>query len=210
MREPPGANHAPRRTGRRRGPSRTRTAIIDAARSAFATAGYDSVSIRSIARRAGVDAALVHRFFGSKESLFMAAMSFPVKPSELVPALLAGGSDRLGERVVTAILTLNDAVGAGAPFATLLRAAASNEQAARMVREFLVAEVLGRVACAAAPDQPELRATLAGSQIMGLVAARYIVRIPHAASAEPAYLAACVGPTIQRYLTGPLPPGATD
>ena len=87
------AGASPRRTGRRRGPTRTRGAILDAARAAFAARGYDAVSVRSVARDAGVDPALVHRFFGSKEQLFVAAMELPVAPVALVAAILAGGVD---------------------------------------------------------------------------------------------------------------------
>jgi AcrR family transcriptional regulator len=197
---------APRspRTGRRPGPSRTRQAITDAARAAFAAHGYDAVSIRAVARAARVDPALVHRFFGSKEDLFVTAMELPFAPGQLAQALLAGGREGLGEHLVETLLDLNDPPGGSAPFVALLRGAVSNEQAARMLREFLTTEVLGRVAAAAAPDQPELRAALAGSQILGLVMARYVVRIPPAVAADPSQLTACVGPTIQRYLTGAL------
>jgi AcrR family transcriptional regulator len=80
---------SPRRTGRRPGPNRTRAAILAAARSAFAARGYDAVSVRAVAREAGVDPALVHRFYGSKEELFVAAMELPLSPGQLVPALLA-------------------------------------------------------------------------------------------------------------------------
>src|SRR3982751_3297600 len=88
------------RTGRRPGPNRTRAAILDAARAAFVQRGYEAVSIRSVARAAGVDPALVHRFHGSKEELFVAAMELPVSPGQLVPALLADGVENLGERLV--------------------------------------------------------------------------------------------------------------
>jgi AcrR family transcriptional regulator len=193
----------PRRTGRRPGPSRTREQILQAARAAFAARGYDAVSVRAIARDARVDPALVHRFFGSKESVFVAAMQLPVQPSRLVPAILAAGPNGLGERVVETLLTLYDKSGAGAPFQAFLRAAVTNEQAATMLREFLTTEILGRVA-AAAPDQPELRAALAASQILGLVMARYIVRVPRIVEADRSHLAAYIGPSIQRYLTAPL------
>ena len=146
----------------------------------------------------------MHRFFGSKESLFVAAMELPVAPGELVRALLADGTERLGERIVQTLLTINDAPGAVAPFLALLRAATSNEQAATMLREFVTTEVLEPIAAAAAPDQPELRAALAGSQVIGLAMARYVVRIPQLANAQPHDLAARVGPAIQNYLTGPL------
>jgi len=192
------------RTGRRPGPTRTRGAILDAARAAFATRGYDAVSIRGVAREAGVDPALVHRFFGSKEQLFVAAMQLPIAPGAFVDALLAEEVDGLGERLVRTLLTLWDTPGAFAPFLALIRGAVDNEAAATMLREFLTSEVLGRIAAAAAPDRPEFRASIAGSQIVGLAVARYIVRVPGLALADPADIVAAVAPTIQRYLTGPL------
>lgn len=192
------------RTGRRPGPNRTRAAILDAARRAFAERGYDAVSIRSVARDAGVDPALVHRFFGSKEELFIAAMELPVSPSVLVGALLAEGVDGLGERLVARLLAVFADPRSFAPFLALIRGAVSNERAAALLREFLTREVLGRLATAASPDAPELRASLAGSQVVGLVMARYVVRVPPLATADPETVVAAVGPTIQRYLTGDL------
>jgi AcrR family transcriptional regulator len=201
--EPPAA----RRTGRRPGPNQTRAAILDAARAAFAQRGYDAVSIRAVARGAGVDPALVHRFYGSKEELFVAAMELPLAPSRLVATLLADGVDHLGDRLVRTFLELFDDPAAFAPFLALIRGAVSNEHAAALLREFLTREVLGRLAAAASPDRAELRASLAGSQVVGLAMARYVVRVPPLATTDRDTVAACVGPTIQRYLTGELPPG---
>ena len=197
----------PRRTGRRPGPNRTRDTILSAARTAFAHRGYDAVSIRAVAREAGVDPALVHRFYGSKEALFIAAMDLPVAPSELVAGLLAEGVDRLGERLVRAFVELFDRPEAFAPFLALIRGAASNEHAAALLREFITREVLGRLAEAASPDRPELRASLAGSQVVGLAMARYVVAVPPLATTDRETVVACVGPAIQRYLTGALPTG---
>jgi len=194
----------PRRTGRRPGPNQTRAAILRAARDAFAERGYDAVSVRSVARDAGVDPALVHRFYGSKERLFIAAMDLPVAPSELVAGLLADGVDRLGERLVRTFLELFDRPEAFAPLRALIRGAMSNERAAGLLREFITREVLGRLAAAASPDRPDLRASLAGSQVVGLAIARFVVAIPPLAGADRETVVACVGPTIQRYLTGDL------
>jgi AcrR family transcriptional regulator len=194
----------PGRTGRRPGPSQTRAEILAAARRAFAERGYDGVSIRAVARGAGVDPALVHRFYGSKEALFIAAMELPVSPSALVETLLADGVERLGERLVRTLLELFDRPVAFAPFLALIRGAVSNDRAAAMLREFLTREVLGRLAAAASPDRPELRASLAGSQIVGLAMARYVVAVPPLAGADRDTVVACVGPTIERYLTGAL------
>jgi AcrR family transcriptional regulator len=195
------------RTGRRPGPNRTREAILDAARRAFAERGYDAVSLRAVARDAGVDSALVHRFHASKEQLFIAAMELPVAPSELVAGLLAEGVEELGERLVRAFLTLYDEPAAREPFLALLRGAVSHERAATLLREFVDREVLGRLAAAASPDAPELRASLAGSQIVGLAMARYVVGVAPLRTAERETLVAAVGPAVQRYLTGPITPG---
>lgn len=195
----------PARTGRRPGPNRTRAAILDAARAAFAERGYDAVSMRSVARDAGVDPALVHRFHGSKEELFVAAMALPVSPSRLVAELLADGVDGLGERLVRTFLELFDRPEAFAPLLALLRGAVSNERAAALLREFITREALGRLAAAASPDRPELRASLAGSQIVGLAMARRVVGVRPLATADRETVVACVGPAIQRYLTGALP-----
>src|SRR3954471_17110674 len=201
--EPP----APRRTGRRPGPNQTRAAILDAARAAFAQRGYDAVSIRAVAREAGVDPALVHRFYGSKEDLFVAAIELPGSPGRPPPALLVEGVDDLGERLVRTLLELFDRPAAFAPFLALIRGAVSNEHAAALLREFITREVLGRLAAAASPDRPELRASLAGSQVVGLAMARYVVGVPPLATTDRETVVACVGPTIQRYLTGTLPTG---
>jgi AcrR family transcriptional regulator len=193
--------------GRRAGPPRTRQAIIDAAGAAFAEHGYDAVSLRSIARAAGVDPALVHHFFESKSALFAAAMSLPVDPEPFVAALLAGDPNTLGERLVLALVELWDRPDGFHGFLGLVRGAVSHADAARMLREFLTREILGRLAAAAAPDDPQARAALAGTQIIGLAMGLKIVGIAPLAEADPAWLATTIGPTIQHYLTAPLPQG---
>jgi AcrR family transcriptional regulator len=191
--------------GRRKGPTRTRQQILDAARAMFANQGYEVVSLRAIARQAGVDPALVHHFFASKSDLFAAAMQLPVDPAPFITGLMAGDRDALGERLVLALVQLWDRPDGFAGFLGLVRGAVTHPDAAAMLREFVTREILGPIATAAAPDQPETRAALAGSQIVGLAIARKIVGIEPIASADPAWIAATVGPTIQRYLTAPLP-----
>jgi hypothetical protein len=134
-------------------------------------------------------------------------MELPVAPSELVAGLLAEGVEELGERLVRAFLTLYDEPAAREPFLALLRGAVSHERAATLLREFVDREVLGRLAAAASPDAPELRASLAGSQIVGLAMARYVVGVAPLRTAERETLVAAVGPAVQRYLTGPITPG---
>src|SRR4051794_41610683 len=105
-------------------------------------------------------------------------MELPVSPGRLVPALLSEGIDDLGERLVRTLLELFDRPAAFAPFLALVRGAVSNEHAAALLREFITREVLGRLAAAASPDRPALRASLAGSQVVGLAMARYVVGVP--------------------------------
>lgn len=193
------------RTGRRPGNQDTRDAILVAAKQAFAERGYDNASIRQIATGAGVDPALVHHYFGTKDQLFVATMEIPVNPTEVIPKVVAGGPDGVGERLVRTFLTVWDSP-AGATAAALLRSALSHEWSARMVREFLISQILGKIVQSLDldPKQAQLRTTLAASQMVGLAMARYIIKVEPLASAPRETLVATIGPTIQRYLTEPL------
>ncbi|KAB1937195.1 TetR/AcrR family transcriptional regulator [Micromonospora sp. ALFpr18c] len=195
-----------RRTGRRPGNPGTREAILDAARAAFAERGFDAASIRAIAAAAGVDPALVHHYFGNKDQLFLTAMNFPVDPGQLVPRVLAGDRDGVGERMVRIFLGVWDSP-AGSAGVALLRSAVSNEWTARLLREFITTQVLRRVLeqLDVAPAELPLRGSLVATQMIGLAMMRHVIRLEPVASADPEALAAAIGPTIQRYLTGPLP-----
>ncbi|MEH0842387.1 TetR family transcriptional regulator [Micromonospora sp. CPCC 205711] len=197
-----------RRTGRRPGNPDTREAILTAARTTFAERGFDAASIRTIAAAAGVDPALVHHYFGTKEELFRATVSIPIDPAELLPRVLAGGREEVGERLVRTFLTVWDSpVGTAA--VALLRSAVSNQWTARLLREFLVTQILRRVLDQLDLDPAEvpLRGALVATQIAGLAMMRYVIRLEPVASADPETLVAMIGPTVQRYLTGDLPDG---
>jgi AcrR family transcriptional regulator len=203
------------RTGRRPGAGGTREKILAAARFHFSEAGYEGATIRAIAGEAGVDPALVLHYFGSKEGVFVAAVEFPIDPAEVLPGLLAPGLEGLGERLVRFFLGAWDSP-AGSPLLGLIRSVVGNERAAALVRDFVSREVLGRIAEALELDQPQLRASLAASQLIGLAMLRYVVKLEPLAAAEPDEVAAWLGPTLQRYLTDPdatapsYPPGASS
>ncbi|HEX5541678.1 MAG TPA: TetR family transcriptional regulator [Micromonospora sp.] len=199
-----------RRTGRRPGNPDTREAILAAAREAFAERGFDGASIRSIAGSAGVDPALVHHYFGTKDQLFLAVMNSPIDPEDLLPQVVVGGKDKIGERLVRTFLSVWDSP-AGAGGVALLRSGMSNDWTARMLREFLVTQILRRVfkQLDLNPGEVPLRAALVASQIAGLAMMRYIIRLEPLASAPPETVVAALAPTIQRYITGDLP-GASD
>jgi|RhiMetdeSRZDD1v2_1073273.scaffolds.fasta_scaffold149243_3 AcrR family transcriptional regulator len=190
------------RTGRRPGISGTREAILDAARRAFAEHGYQHATIRMVADLAGVDPALVHHYFRFKHDLFVAAVQLPVNPVEQLLAVLGEDPDHAGERMVEVFLSIWDHAADRSPLLALVRSAVGDERAAAMLREFITEEVLGQVARRLGSPDARLRATLVGSQIIGLAMARYIVRVEPLASAPAPQVVAAIGPTLQRYLTG--------
>jgi len=193
-----------RRRGRRPGGADTRTQLLDAARVEFAERGYDGATVRMIADRAGVDPAMVNHWFGGKEALFTAALDLPLDPTEILAEVLPGDPERIGERITARFLTVWDATG-GEPLPAIIQSVASHGAAARMLREFFGNVLVGRIAAAVAPDRPELRTALCGSQLFGLGLVRYVLTLEPLASADHATVVAAIAPTLQRYLTGPLP-----
>ncbi len=212
MTQPPSPRRAParpRRSGRRSGDSGTREAILAAARSRFGDYGYDGATIRGIAADAGVDAALVHHFFGTKERLFAAAMRLPLSPGELVAAALAPGTREpgrgLGEHMLRTVLQAWEVAEMRSTFLGLLRSAVTSEQAAGMLREFATEAILGRLAGAVqggAGGDAQFRAALVARQVLGLALTRYVLQLEPLARADVDRLAAAIGPTLERYLTG--------
>lgn len=198
---------APRRRGRRPAAAGdTREQILAAARELFLDQGYDATSLRSVALRAGVDPALVRHYFGHKADLFAASVSAPLRPDQIVKLALDGPRDQIGRTLVVTALTALEDEGARRTMIGLMRTAMGHDFAARMLRQFLVREVFHRIAVHLAgpdaSDDGELRATLAASQIVGLVMVRFGVRAEPLASAPIEEVAARVGPVIQWHLTG--------
>ncbi|GAA2467135.1 TetR/AcrR family transcriptional regulator [Winogradskya humida] len=194
-----------RRSGRRPGNQDTRQSILESARTVFAEQGFDKGSIRAIATQAEVDPALVHHYFGTKEKLFLATMDAPVDPGSLVTEALDGPRDEAGVRLVRLVLSVWDSP-AGVAALAMLRSAMSNEWAARLLREFVVTQILRRAVAQLGIDEREapLRSALVATQIAGLAVVRYVLKVEPVASAPAEQLVATVGPNVQRYLTGDL------
>ncbi|MBV9001438.1 MAG: TetR family transcriptional regulator [Solirubrobacterales bacterium] len=195
------------RTGRRprqAGAAGTREAIVEAARRLFAERGFESASMRAIGAEAGVDAALITHFFGSKANLLAASLDWPFDPDQELPGLLEAGRDRVGERLVALFVRTWDREGSRNPVITLLRAASSEPAAANLLAEFMRARLFGPLLAELGSDQPELRANLVASQLGGLGLTRYILGFEPLASARPQDVIRWTAPTIQRYLTGRL------
>jgi AcrR family transcriptional regulator len=195
-----------RRSGRRPGNQDTKTSILEAARTTFAEKGFDKASIRAIAAEAAVDPALVHHYFGTKEKLFLATMNAPINPAELIPQALDGPREEAGERLIRLVLTVWDAP-AGAAALAMFRSALSNEWTARLLREFVITQILRRAVAEIAIDPAEapMRAALMATQIAGLLTARYVLKIEPLATADPEIIVTAMAPNLQRFLTDPLP-----
>jgi AcrR family transcriptional regulator len=195
---------AVKRRGRRPGPSRTREAIAAAARRQFAQLGYDRTTIRSVAAEAQVDPALVLHYFESKQQLFLAAVDLPFEVDDLVEQIRSGPRTKVGERVVGFALGVLRTSEGLARWTGMVRAAASDPDAAAVLRDVLTRRIFEPLAEALGSDDAQLRANLASSQMVGLVMARYVIAIEPLASTDDETIAAALAPTIQRYLVGDL------
>lgn len=196
------------RTGRRPGQPDTRGAILVAARRLFAAHGLQGASVRQIAAEAGVDPALVHHYFGTKDGLFRAALEIPIEPAVLLDEVFAEGVDRAPERLVRMFLRVWDDPHTGAAMASFLRTAVSTEESASMARQFFSGVVLKAAAARFVdldPDEVETRVSLVLSQMLGLVMARRIIRAEPLAGLPAEQLVALVTPTVARYLLDDLP-----
>ncbi len=190
------------RTGRRPGSEDTRGRILVAARETFGERGLEGASVREIAGRAGVDAALVHHYFGTKQRLFLAASEFPVDVADVVPRILAGPREGMGERLVRYVVNLWDRPEVRPLLLGIVRSASTDPVAATMLRGLLTDGPIGALTLSIGGPDAASRASLAGTQLVGLVMARYIVRLEPIASMSADEVAAAVGPTIERYLVG--------
>jgi len=190
-----------RRRGRRPAGQDTRTALVEAARAVFAESGYDGATVRAIATRAGVDAAMVNHWFGGKEGLFArAVLELPFDPQELLQILRHGPDDELGERIVRTFLTRWDGAG-GEVFVALIRSVAGHDQAAHVLRDFFQKFFTGLIASIGS-DRGELRMSLCASQMVGMGMVRYVAKFEPFATEEIEILVRAVAPNLQRYLTG--------
>ncbi|MFI9511127.1 TetR family transcriptional regulator [Nocardia sp. NPDC052566] len=192
----------PARTGRRPGQSKAREAILAAARIRFAENGFDKTSIRAVATDASVDPALVHHYFGTKQQLFAAVVELPVDPDLTLGLIDAAPLERLGEAIVTAVVGVWDSPAGPGIVAAVRTIIASGDMS--LARTFLLDVVLERIRqrIATPQDDGRVRIGLVASQMAGLLVTRMIIGVEPVASMPLPELAAAIGPTLQRYLTG--------
>jgi AcrR family transcriptional regulator len=199
---PTGTSTGPR--GRRPGAPDTRSAILSAARTSFADKGFAGTTIRGIASAAGVDAALVHHYFGTKDDLFVAALELPVDPRAALAPALAAGPDGAAERVLRIFVGVWDDP-ANTPVFVAMARTLLDPSASHLMRDGFLPVVLQPVGRALGLDEPELRMSLVASQMLGIILSRYVLELEPIASMPAETLVATYAPTVQRYLTGELP-----
>lgn len=202
------ANPSDRPRGRRPAGSDTRGAIVAAAKAEFAERGYEAASMRSVARRAGVDPALVRHYFPDRGELFaVSVLPAAADPVDVAGRIVVGGLPGIGERLLTEVLTLWSADD-GEGFRAAVGLMAGGVDRPQALLAYLGRTVFEQIGRLVAPDEAPLRVGLMASQVAGLLVMRYVIRLEPIGSMPIDELAACVGPTIDRYLTGPLPPSS--
>ena len=200
----PATNTGRRRPGRPAGNSDTRDRILASARELFARNGIGNTSIRAVAAAAGVDSALVHHYFGTKEKLFGAAVRIPIDPMEVIGPLREVPVEELGYQIPSKLLPLWDSeLGAGL-MATLRSVIAGSEVNLfrSFIQDVIAVEVGGRVDDP--PGSGVIRVQFVASQLIGVVMARYILELEPFKSLPAERIARTIAPNLQRYLTGDL------
>ncbi|HEY0119091.1 MAG TPA: TetR family transcriptional regulator [Cellulomonas sp.] len=191
--------------GRRPAGVDTRGAIVTAARAEFAERGYEAASMRSVARRAGVDPALVRHYFPDRGELFaVSVLPAAANPVDVAGRVVAGGLPGIGQRLLTEVLQLWSADD-GEGFRAAVGLMAGGVDRPQALLAYLGRTVFEQIGRLVAPDEAPVRVGLMASQVAGLLVVRHVIRLEPVASMPVAQLAAFVGPTIDRYLTAPLP-----
>jgi AcrR family transcriptional regulator len=192
----------PRKVGRRPGTSQTREVILAAAQRCFAEQGYAETTIRQIARTAEVDHTLVIHFFGSKEELFAATLRANPPIGDLTALAREGEPGGLGARLVRGYLARWEDPDSGPWIMAVVRAASASPSASAVLASFITDEVMMPLARDMATDHAEIRANLAGAQLLGVATARYILRTEPLASLSREAVVAFLAPIIQHSLAG--------
>ncbi|RJO69311.1 TetR/AcrR family transcriptional regulator [Nocardia panacis] len=212
MRSAPSSENGSRggRTGRRRGQTDTRPAILNAARGLFAEQGFDKTSIRAVAGAAGVDPALVHHYFGTKQALFAAAVELPIDPEQTLSLVASVPLEDLGATMVRALLGVWDSP-AGPGVVAMVRSLIGGGETS-LARTFLAEIVLERIRqrIATAHDDGRLRVALVASQLAGLLVTRKVLLLEPISQVAAEELVTAIGPVLQRYLTGDIGSGAAE
>lgn len=177
----------------------TRATILTAARERFANDGYDRATIRAIAADAGIDPALVMRYFGNKEGLFSAAAEFDLR----LPDLATVPDAMLGRTLAAHFIRRWDSDDT---FRALLRAAVTHDAAVARMHDILDRQLVPALATRLAdPTTTPVRAALLTTQLLGFALGRRILRFAALVDLDASQVERLLGDAFQRTLFEPLP-----
>lgn len=148
--------------------STTPDAIRTAAATLFAERGYAAVSVREIAKAAGIDPSLVIRHFGSKEQLFLETMQLDLDHQPLASWPL----ESIGERYIEFLLDSDESTRG--VFLALLRAS-DGGRIGTQLREAHDSGFVAPLRSRLQGDDAELRARLAAALVGGLLYSLWVV-----------------------------------
>src|ERR1700741_823039 len=154
--------------GRRPGKTDPRGVLLQTASAMFANGGYDKTSVRDIAAAAGVDPAMIRHYFGSKAELFRATMGWPFEPAEVAGRVTGGDRTEIGERLPRVFFEAWEQPDSRAPLLAILRGAATHDESANLVRQFIQGQVYSHIAAGVGGHDAELRIDLAMAQLLGI------------------------------------------
>jgi AcrR family transcriptional regulator len=180
----------------RRSSEQTKAVILAAARERFGAVGFHGATIRAIAAEAGIDPAMIMRYFGSKDELFAAVAEFDLR----LPDLAAVDREHVGRALVAHFL---DRWEGDEALKALLRASTTNEEAVARMHHIFSGQLEPAVAQLGA-DAVSARAGLIATQILGLALCRYVLRLPSVVDMSREEVIFLISPTIQRYFDVPI------
>jgi AcrR family transcriptional regulator len=182
---------------RPRNASQTRAYILSAARRRFGAEGYERTTLRAVAGDVGVDAALVIRYFGSKQDLFAEAADFSID----LPDMSGVDPDEVAGILLPRFFAVWEE---DETFLALLRAAMTSPTAADTLRNVFARQVAPKL-ITATPDNPVQRMGLMGAFVIGLATTRYVLENPPIATLSREELTRWAAPVIRQLLVGPAP-----
>lgn len=187
-------DHMNLRIGRKRDAAATRSAILAAAKHQFMDKGFDAAGLRDIAADAGVNVALIGRYFGSKESLFEEA----VLPDLNIDMLLIGERATFGERVAATLLK-DSGPKAGDPTLNFVRSIGS-EAARPLMNDAIERAMIERLAAWLGGDDAKQRAALIVAHLLGFDMLRRMARVSALHTKQKQKIATRFARAIQNYV----------
>jgi len=184
-------------TPRPRNAAQTRADILSAARRRFATDGYEPTTLRAVAADVGVDAALVTRYFGSKQDLFATATEFRIE----LPDLAGAKPDDIAGMLLPRYFAVWED---DHTFLALLRAAGTSRVAADTINQTLATHVAPTLR-AATPDHHRARIAMTDAFVIGLAMTRSVLANPPMVELSRDELGRWAAPVFRQLLVGPAP-----